>query len=141
MSGYDAIIIGGGPSGLSIVALLAKAGKKVLLLEKEVWLEGRKHSGMIGDSVVENGAHEIRRAGYLEEIFDRIGKEYPTGSDMNKTEINYEGGWRPLLEDVDRKHPSVFQSFEIRISRQMSGTSLSRCRKRSQPRMAQAGTP
>ncbi len=103
MSKYDAIIIGAGPSGLSIGALLAKAGKKVVLLEKGSWLEGRKHSGMIGDTVVENGAHEISRAGYLEEIFDRIGKEYPTGTDMNKTEINHEGGWRPLLENIDRK--------------------------------------
>ncbi len=103
MSKYDAIIIGGGPSGLSIGALLAKAGKKVLILEKEAWLQGRQHSGMIGNTVVENGAHEISRAGYLEEIFNRIGKEYPTGSDMNKTEINSGGGWRPLLENVDRK--------------------------------------
>ena len=40
MSRYDAVIIGGGPSGLSSGALLAKAGKKVLILEKEAWLEG-----------------------------------------------------------------------------------------------------
>ena len=102
MAKWDTVIIGAGPSGLSIGALLAKDDKKVLLLEKDPWPEGRKHSGMIGSTVVENGAHEISRAGHLEEIFSRIGKKYPTGTDMAKTEINKDGGWRPLLEEVDR---------------------------------------
>ena len=102
MKKYDAIIIGAGPSGLSLGALLAKAGKKVVLLEKKAWPEGRFHTGMIGDTVIENGAHEISQAGHLEEIFKRLGKPYPTGTDMNKTEINDEKGWRPLLEGVDR---------------------------------------
>jgi len=33
---FDIIIIGGGPNGLEIAAYLARAGQKVLLLEKRI---------------------------------------------------------------------------------------------------------
>jgi phytoene dehydrogenase-like protein len=39
-SKYDAIVIGGGHNGLTAAALLAKAGRKVLLLEKRATLGG-----------------------------------------------------------------------------------------------------
>jgi len=102
MEKWDVIVVGAGLSGLSSGALLANGGKKVLLLEKAAWPGGRQHSGMIDGTVVENGAHEISRAGHLEEIFSRIGKDYPTGTNMAKTEINKNGKWRPLLEGIDR---------------------------------------
>src|SRR5512143_3180895 len=34
---YDALVIGGGPGGSTAATFLARAGKKVLLLEKEVF--------------------------------------------------------------------------------------------------------
>jgi phytoene dehydrogenase-like protein len=40
MAKYDVIIVGGGPSGLCNAAILAKNGKKVLLLEKNDQLGG-----------------------------------------------------------------------------------------------------
>ncbi|MUL65927.1 hypothetical protein BOO86_15735 [Mycobacterium sp. CBMA 234] len=41
---YDAIIIGGGHHGLTCAAYLAKAGKKVLVLERNAWLGGMTYS-------------------------------------------------------------------------------------------------
>jgi len=35
---YDAIIVGGGHHGLTCAAYLARAGKSVIVLERERWL-------------------------------------------------------------------------------------------------------
>ena len=40
LSKYDAIIVGGGHNGLTAAAYLAKAGKKVLVLERRYVLGG-----------------------------------------------------------------------------------------------------
>jgi FADH2-dependent halogenase len=55
---YDAVIIGGGPGGSTVATLLAKAGKRVLLLEKEQF--PRFH---IGESLLP----------YNRRIFDELG--------------------------------------------------------------------
>src|SRR4051812_28866300 len=55
---YDIIVIGGGPGGSSASTYLAKAGRKVLVLEKEVF--PRFH---IGESLLP----------YNRQIFDELG--------------------------------------------------------------------
>lgn len=69
ISEYDVIIIGGGPAGSTAASLLAKAGRRVLVLEKEKF--PRYH---VGESLVpgvvpvlkEIGAYDtIERSGYL----------------------------------------------------------------------------
>ncbi|MEP6664195.1 MAG: tryptophan 7-halogenase, partial [Verrucomicrobiota bacterium] len=57
-SAFDVLIIGGGPGGSAAATFLAKAGKKVLLLEKEVF--PRFH---IGESLLP----------YNRRIFDELG--------------------------------------------------------------------
>lgn len=104
MESWDAIIVGAGFSGLGVGALLASAGKKVLLLEKENYIGGRGFSVNYKGHVLDNGPHLTTRAGHLEEIFSRVGKPYPQhGPDYKKTEVYYEGKWQDIAAMLSRQ--------------------------------------
>lgn len=60
---YDALVIGGGPGGSSAASYLARAGKNVLLLEKEVF--PRFH---IGESLLPYNVSLFEELGVLPEI-------------------------------------------------------------------------
>lgn len=60
---YDAIIIGGGPGGTSAATFLARAGKKVLLLEKELF--PRFH---IGESLLPYNRRIFEEMGVLSDL-------------------------------------------------------------------------
>ena len=60
---YDAIIIGGGPGGSSAATFLAKAGKRVLVLEKEVF--PRFH---IGESLLPYNFEIFREMGVMPKL-------------------------------------------------------------------------
>jgi flavin-dependent dehydrogenase len=62
---FDAIVIGGGPGGSSASTYLARAGRKTLLLEKEIF--PRFH---IGESLLPYNSRIFRELG-LTEIFNR----------------------------------------------------------------------
>jgi 2-polyprenyl-6-methoxyphenol hydroxylase-like FAD-dependent oxidoreductase len=60
---FDIIVIGGGPGGSTVGALLAGFGKRVLVLEKEVF--PRYH---IGESLLSGTANLMKKVGALEKI-------------------------------------------------------------------------
>jgi flavin-dependent dehydrogenase len=60
---YDAIVIGGGPGGSTVSTLLADAGRKVLLLEREQF--PRYH---IGESLLSGTADILKKIGVLEKV-------------------------------------------------------------------------
>ena len=104
MAEYDVIVIGGGFSGLNVGALLANAGRKVLLLEKGNYLGGRGFSTEYKGQIIDHGAHVIARTGYLEEIFSRLGKAFPEVTPATfRTNCFYEGKWQDFGEVVPRE--------------------------------------
>lgn len=74
----DAIIIGSGYAGMSAAALLAHAGRNVLVLEASGMIGGRAHSCRDEKGYIrEYGAHSHRLAhqGIANEVFKRLGEE------------------------------------------------------------------
>src|SRR6266404_6257385 len=63
MRDYDAIVIGGGPSGSTAAAVLAAKGRRVVLIEKEKF--PRYH---IGESLMPYCYFPLERIGVIEQI-------------------------------------------------------------------------
>jgi flavin-dependent dehydrogenase len=66
MTLYDVAIIGGGPAGAAAATLLARAGRSVVLLEKE----GAQHDKVCGDFISHEGASYLKELGLS---IDRLG--------------------------------------------------------------------
>ncbi|HEU4727127.1 MAG TPA: FAD-dependent oxidoreductase [Kofleriaceae bacterium] len=60
---FDVVVIGGGPAGSTVGALLAGYGKRVVILEKEVF--PRYH---IGESLLSGTANLMKKVGALEKV-------------------------------------------------------------------------
>lgn len=88
---WDVVVIGGGFSGLSVGALLANAGKKVLILEKDSILGARMRTAIYKGVVLDEGAHGFMMNGYTEEIFSRLGIEFPGFLTWKGMKVLHEG--------------------------------------------------
>ena len=97
---YDVIIVGGGMGGLNLAALLAKEGRRVLVLEKgpRSQLGGRAASGRVGSAAVDNGIKGLIMVGSQDEIFRRIGKTMPENVCRwtSSGQVHMNGEWRDL---------------------------------------------
>jgi len=63
MAQYDVVIVGGGFGGCVAAALLAKEGKKVVLLEKNDELGGRVRSARYEGYTINTGPHLVEDSG------------------------------------------------------------------------------
>lgn len=109
MSRWDVVIVGAGLSGLSLGAVLAEKGKRVLILEKEGYLGGRATTTEFEGHVLDDGAHVPSRAGHIERVFELIGRPYPELAAFGIGEIYYNGKWMQLREVVP--HEELREAF------------------------------
>jgi phytoene dehydrogenase-like protein len=114
MPGYDAIIVGAGFTGLCTGALLARRGKKVLLLDKRPYVGGRAGCVEHERHVLDDGAHMPSEAGHLESIFEKLGLEFPKLHRYPGGEVHMDGAWRPMKD--------VFPMAEAREALRSFGT-------------------
>jgi len=57
-SPYDVVVIGAGLGGLTAAALLARAGRKTLIVERNTSVGGAASTYKVGDLLVEAALHE-----------------------------------------------------------------------------------
>ena len=98
-SSYDVIIIGGGPAGCTAGTLLAKKGRRVLLLEKEKM--PRYH---IGESLMPFCWFTLEKLGVLEEM-----KQHEFVQKLSVQFVNPDGMQsRPFYFFQHNEHPSSY---------------------------------
>ncbi len=93
MNQKNVVVIGSGPGGSSFAALMAHAGHKVTLLEKNPFAGGKCTSEPYGDYVADTGVHMFGRgpAGPFGQVARIVG-EGPSWSNIHPPFANYLSG-------------------------------------------------
>lgn len=102
MSDYDAIIVGGGISGLLSALTLSKHGKKVLVLEKDDAVGGNCNSYTVDGFQVDTGPHAIThlREGPLRRLMDEYFTYMPFFVDYGHYYVRTEKGLTKIPSNI-----------------------------------------
>lgn len=99
MAKYDVIIVGAGAAGLSAGALLAKIGKKVLVLEKDQYIGGRGMTVPFEGYRLNLGGHLMEDSGSgLTKIMEFVGQTHEHGPINSAMPVYHEGKWKRVQE-------------------------------------------
>lgn len=117
---FDVGIIGGGPAGSSLACYLAKAGKKVVVFERELF--PRPH---VGESLVPSSTRVFRDLDFLP-VMEREKFPHKFGAVWTATGGNraFEHGWEGLEADCvadirfeEREQAGVNQNYTYHVDR------------------------
>lgn len=89
MSGRHVIIVGAGPGGLSSAMLLASAGMRVTVLERQQHVGGRTSALKLGPFTFDMGPTFFLYPKVLEEIFQACGRDLHEEVDMVRLDPQY----------------------------------------------------
>ena len=125
---YDVIVIGAGLGGLTAAAFLAKAGKKVLLVEKEKWVGGYFGPLMHGDYYFNNGPRLLMGCnadgpygpGVTYSLLEELGMQGEcefiplqpfTAVRMPGLEYQLWSGREAFIQGLESAHPGAFKNL------------------------------
>jgi len=90
----EVLVVGGGPAGSTIAALLARAGRRVVLLEKD-----RHPRFHIGESLLPGNVELFERLGVREQVerigMPKFGIEFVPPDSDERSYVDFVEGWNP----------------------------------------------
>ena len=96
---YDTIVVGAGTSGLVCAALLARAGRRVALVERHRYLGGRAMERTFRGHQLGLGSHLVEDPGdSLTRVCAQIGVTLEHSDRSEAMPFWHEGRWRPIQE-------------------------------------------
>ncbi len=115
---FDAIVIGGGPTGATTGLCLARAGRSVLIIEKASF--PRFH---IGESLVPQNMEILRDLGLLEELsklpqVEKTGAEFTMGNGQDTTRIRFTDSLLPGVEPTFNIERAAFDDCLLKAAEQ-----------------------
>jgi phytoene desaturase len=111
---FDTVVIGAGAGGLCAAALLARHGRRVLLVESRDRVGGRASSVDDEGFTVNTGAVAIEDGGPREAVFDTVGAPFEiripqpasTFRLKGRTVDLSKGGWGMLFNGITKRVPA-----------------------------------
>jgi phytoene dehydrogenase-like protein len=100
---YDVIVVGAGVAGLGVAALLAQAGKQVLVLEKKQFIGGRAATFQKEGVIRSFGQHVLLQGLKYDELLAKLGVTPPTKAFFDGIYTAYQG----RLQNIDEVIPLI----------------------------------